>query len=515
MAIWVNDTHSGLNRTSVSDTFEPRTVEDVVRVVRRNRSTGQPLAVAGGRHAMGGQQFLSGGTLLDMRRLNEVRGFDAQRGLLEVEAGILWPDVIRAYLTRPGGINSKWGIRQKQTGADRLTIGGAVGANIHGRGLTAPPFVSDLESLEIVTADGELVTCSRQQSPELFRHAVGGYGLFGVVTAATLRLTARQQVERVVELREIDGLVDALRERISAGALYGDFQFATDPANTRFLRTGILSCYLPTGDLQPIPERQRRLSQTDWNRLIELAHRDKARAFDEFAGFYLATSGQRYWSDTHQLNLYLESYHAALDERLGSGIPGGEMITELYVPRDRLAVFMDDVRRDLLRHPADVIYGTIRLIEPDTESALPWAREQYACVIFNLHVDHQPTAIAEAASAFVRLIDHAIAHQGSYFLTYHRYARADQVFSCHPGISWIRTGCSRAIGIATCCTLPGTELVRRGRHGAKGAASIGYLDPGPARLARDLAACVSSAAALDGRVCQHPCERSSAGIQAF
>ena len=316
----------------------------------------------------------------------------------------------------------------------------AVAANIHGRGLTAPPFIGDLESLEIVTAEGEVVRCSRQQQPELFRHVVGGYGLFGVVTAATLRLTARQQVERSVELCEIEGLIDRLRERIAAGALYGDFQFATDPTNTNFLRTGILSCYLPTGDVKPIPPRQRRLSQADWNRLIELAHRDKTRAFEEFSDFYLATSGQRYWSDTHQLNLYLESYHAALDQRLGGDRHGGEMITELYVPRDRLSAFMDDVRRDLLRHPADVIYGTIRLIEKDTESALPWAREPYACVIFNLHVDHQAAAIADAASAFVRLIDHAIAHQGSYFLTYHRFARPDQVFACHPGLRrWLTT----------------------------------------------------------------------------
>jgi len=439
-AVWVNDTHSALNRTAVSRVLEPRTVEAVARAVRQSRSEGRPLAVAGGRHAMGGQQFLSGGTLLDMRRLSRVRSFDEARGLLEVEAGIQWPDVIRAYLSRPGGMHSPWGIRQKQTGADRLTIGGAVAANIHGRGLTAPPFIGDLESLEIVTAEGEVVRCSRQQQPELFRHVVGGYGLFGVVTAATLRLTARQQVERSVELCEIEGLIDRLRERIAAGALYGDFQFATDPTNTNFLRTGILSCYLPTGDVKPIPPRQRRLSQADWNRLIELAHRDKTRAFEEFSDFYLATSGQRYWSDTHQLNLYLESYHATLDQRLGGDTHGGEMITELYVPRDRLSAFMDDVRRDLLRHPAEVIYGTIRLIEKDTESALPWAREPYACVIFNLHVDHQAAAIADAASAFVRLIDHAIAHQGSYFLTYHRFARPDQVFACHPGLRrWLTT----------------------------------------------------------------------------
>ena len=70
---------------------------------------------------------------------------------------------------------------------------------------------------------------------------------------------------------------------------------------------------------------------------------------------------------------------------------------------------MDDVRRDFRANQVDFIYGTIRLIEPDTESALPWARERYACVIFNLHVDHVPRSIVDARAAFTRLIDHAMA----------------------------------------------------------------------------------------------------------
>jgi FAD/FMN-containing dehydrogenase len=351
-----------------------------------------------------------------------------------VEAGITWPDVIRGYLVRPDGAASRWGIRQKQTGADRLTIGGAVAANIHGRCLTAAPFISDLESLEVVTADGLIVTCSRTERPELFRHVVGGYGLFGVVTAATLRLVPRRQVERIVTLMDVEELIEALNQRIAEGCLYGDFQFATDPNTRGFLRSGVLSCYRPMARARPVPPRQRRLSQKDWNRLIELAHLDKRRAFEEFVAFYQSTSGQLYWSDTHQLNLYLESYHGALDRRLGTGVPGSEMITELYVPRCHLISFMDDVRRDFRAHQVDFIYGTIRLIEPETESALPWARDRYACVIFNLHVDHVPRSIVEARAAFTRLIDHAMAYGGSYYLTYHRFARRDQLLACHPGL---------------------------------------------------------------------------------
>ncbi|HEU4627191.1 MAG TPA: FAD-binding oxidoreductase [Steroidobacteraceae bacterium] len=431
---WVNDTHSSLNRTPVAHTVEPKSVAEVVRAVRAAREQRLPVAISGGRHAMGGQQFLSGGTLLDMRRMNRVRRFEDDLGLIEVEAGITWPDVIRGYLVRPNGAPSRWGIRQKQTGADRLTIGGAVAANIHGRCLTAAPFIADLEALEVVTGDGQIVRCSRIEHPELFRHVVGGYGLFGVVTAATLRLVPRLQVERIVQLLDVDRLIDKLETHIAEGCLYGDFQFATDPTQRGFLRTGVLSCYRPVERARPIPARQRRLSQADWNRLLELAHCDKRRAFDEFAAFYLSTSGQLYWSDTHQLNLYLESYHGALDVRLGRGVRGSEMITELYVPRRHLTAFMDDVRKDFRANDVDFIYGTIRLIEPDTESALPWARERYACVIFNLHVDHVPRGIVNARAAFTRLIDHAIAYGGSYYLTYHRFARRDQLLTCHPAL---------------------------------------------------------------------------------
>jgi hypothetical protein len=188
-----------------------------------------------------------------------------------------------------------------------------------------------------------------------------------------------------------------------------------------------------------LPPRQRRLSQVEWNHLIDWAHTDKTRAFQEFTNFYLSTSGQRYWTDTHQLNLYLENYHAALDERRGCGVRGGEMITEIYVPRDRLASLMDEIRLDFVRAPVNLVYGTIRLVEPDSESALPWAKDRYACAVFNLHVDHQPDDIHRARSTFVRLIDHAIAQSGNYYLTYHRWAEPRQLRHCYPELSdWLR-----------------------------------------------------------------------------
>ena len=72
------------------------------------------------------------------------------------------------------------------------------------------------------------------------------------------------------------------------------------------------------------------------------------------------------------------------------------------------------------------------LIEKDDESYLAWARERFACVIFNLHLVHTPPALEAGADAFRDLIDLAIRHGGSYYLTYHRWARRDQVEACYP-----------------------------------------------------------------------------------
>lgn len=427
-----NDRHSHLNRTSMHARIAPRSTAEVSRAIAAIRDRHECLSIAGACHAMGGQQFARDAWLLDMRSLNRVLDFDHDRALIRVEAGITWPDLIRAYVARQHERELTWGIRQKQTGADRLTLGGAVSANIHGRGLRYAPFVDDIESLQVVLASGEVVECNRHTRADLFRCVVGGYGLFGVVTAVTLRLVPRIKVQRVAKLSTVEALVADFDARIRAGYLYGDFQFSTATEDPQFLSRGVFSCYRPIELDAPIPPHQLRLSAADWRRLLYLAHRNKLRAFNEFSDFYLQSSGQIYWSDTHQLSLYLDDYHGALDRDLGACVCGSEMITELYVPREHLADFMDEVRRDFLQHRVDLIYGTVRLIERDSQTLLAWAKQAYACVIFNLHVDHTPSSIESNANTFRRLIDVATAFGGSYFLTYHRYATREQLKRCYP-----------------------------------------------------------------------------------
>jgi FAD/FMN-containing dehydrogenase len=108
------------------------------------------------------------------------------------------------------------------------------------------------------------------------------------------------------------------------------------------------------------------------------------------------------------------------------------MISELYIHRSCLPAFMRRVRDEARRHDIDIIYGTIRLIEQDNESVLAWARQAWACIVFNLHVDHCPAGIDKAKHDFRCLIDCAADLGGSYYLTYHRWATRAQIERCHP-----------------------------------------------------------------------------------
>ena len=317
--------------------------------------------------------------------------------------------------------------------ADRLSVGGALSANGHGRGLTYGPIVQDVESFDMIDAEGNLLRCSRDENRDLFSLAIGGYGLFGVIATVDLRLMPAHHVRRVVEVTTVDKVQSLFEQRIAAGFTYGDFQYRTDECSPRFLRDGVLSCYEPTDDMEAraIEPPQNLLTETDWRQLLYWSHADKARAFDEYAGFYRSTDGQIYDSDAFQLSQYIDHYHQELDQRLGSDVRGSEIITELYVPIPQLAAFMSAAADQMGRQKANVIYGTIRLIEQDSETMLNWAQQPYSCIVFNLHVDHTPDGVGRVGHALRTLIDLAIDRDGSYFLTYGDFATRDQLITCY------------------------------------------------------------------------------------
>ncbi len=110
---------------------------------------------------MGGQQFGTDTDLIDMTSFNKIISLDKHSGIIEVESGTIWPSIIDYCWKEQKDDPKPWAIAQKQTGADALTLGGGLSANVHGRGLTMRPLIQDIESFKLIRLDGTEIECSR------------------------------------------------------------------------------------------------------------------------------------------------------------------------------------------------------------------------------------------------------------------------------------------------------------------------------------------------------------------
>lgn len=428
---WVNDVHSQLNRTRVLGLVQPSSVADVQEAIREARSRRQPLSIAGARHAAGGQQFASDAPLLDLSRMNRVLGFDQDRGAVDVEAGIKWPDLDAFLLREQKGRATRWCVAQKQ-GVPLMSLGGTLSANAHGNTVGRGPIISDVESFMLVDAQGRLHRCSRNENPELFRLAIGGYGLFGVMTSVRLRLVRARTVKSVAEVVSMQDIPQLLEQRRAAGLLDAEFQFVTDPGSDDFLRRGILIGRSAADDGATPTASEPGLTAEQWVQLVALAHSSPSAAFDLYSGQFLKSAGTVHWSDDPGGTVYVPDYHASLDRQTNAPAAATEVLMEFFMPPNQVPPFLERARALFLNAGTRVIFGTIRFSEKDGETFLSWAPEARGCVVFNLHTEHTSEGIAATRRAFQALLDISLSLGGTYYLTYNRFAMPEQVERGYP-----------------------------------------------------------------------------------
>jgi FAD/FMN-containing dehydrogenase len=155
-------------------------VEDVATAIRFGREADKEIAVRGGGHGVAGKAVTDGGIVIDLRRMHSVT-VDPDARTARVGGGAQITHLDRA--TEPYGLATTGG-RNSTTGVAGFALGGGSGWLERKFGLAS----DNLLSVELVTADGEIVNASEESHPELFWALHGGGGNFGVATSLTFRL---------------------------------------------------------------------------------------------------------------------------------------------------------------------------------------------------------------------------------------------------------------------------------------------------------------------------------------
>jgi len=142
-------------------------------------------------------------------RVNRLLSFDDKRGILRAEAGVTLAELLEVFVPRG------WFL-QVTPGTKHVSLGGCIAADVHGKNHHHDgTFSSSLLEIELVLADGSYRRCSPAKDPELFWATVGGMGLTGIITEATLKLRPVETayiVARHYGARDLDETIRFLDE---------------------------------------------------------------------------------------------------------------------------------------------------------------------------------------------------------------------------------------------------------------------------------------------------------------
>lgn len=200
MTTWSKQSLSGWGRHPVieAECARPESRDEVLAALSDRGD--HPVLAHGMGRSYGDAALIEGGRVVLTRRLDRMLALDEDTGELTCEAGVTLEEILDTFVPRgyfPPVV----------PGTQYVTVGGAIGCNIHGKNHHRDGCFGDhVTAMEVLLASGEVVRCSRTEREDLFWATVGGMGLTGLILNATVRLYPVESPALEVETIRFGGL---------------------------------------------------------------------------------------------------------------------------------------------------------------------------------------------------------------------------------------------------------------------------------------------------------------------
>ncbi|HEX6885629.1 MAG TPA: FAD-binding oxidoreductase [Planctomycetota bacterium] len=402
----------------------PRGEEAALAVLRQTLAEAREgdlgVSIAGARHSMGGQSIAADGIVLDMLDFDELR-LDPAARVVTAQGGATWAEVLA--LADPHGLS----VAVMQSNSV-FTIGGSLSVNCHGWQPDHAPVASTVRALRLLTAEGELLRCTRTENAELFAAVLGGYGLFGVLLDAELELVpnAALRAERfVVPVADYVATLEAQVLGLEPRPELAFGRLDVTPGEG-FLREAILTVFRAEPGAVPAPLRP---PGSRWlKRLV-------------FRGSVGSDYGKELrWTLERRLGGLrfrgLLSRNQLLDEDLAAlenaDPRGTDILQEYFLPPEHLLRFLETLRAAVPRHGVDLLNVTLRDVAADEDTLLRYADRPLLALVLFFHQERTAEADGRLGALTGELLDAALSLGGRHYLPYRLQATPEQFHAAYP-----------------------------------------------------------------------------------
>lgn len=420
---WLNDA-SGLSATPVhkhivmAEDGQQAAIARLRAELAAARADRRPLAVSAARHSMGGQSIPRDGTAITWNSgLIEI---DRSAMTARVASGIRWSQVIAAL--DPLGLSPA----VMQSNND-FSAGATFAVNAHGWPVPYGPMGATVREIELMLADGSIVTASRDAEPELFALSMGGYGLVGLLLSLVIDIVPNQRLVATyqrMEGRELGSAFAAALRDPNVNMAYGRLSVG----RSDFLRHGLMISYAPDADQDDLP------AASGSGRIAKAAARVyRTQLYREPA------KDLRWWLEARlnpavakpvTRNSLINEPVVTLDDGIAERT---DILHEYFIAPDRFAEFVDVCRETIPVSYQEMLNVTIRFVDKDPVSRLSYASAPRLAAVMSFSQEMSLRAEEDMARMTRALIDGITQIGGSYYLPYRPHATVQQFHSAYPG----------------------------------------------------------------------------------
>jgi len=291
-------------------------------------------------------------------------------------------------------------------------------------------------------SDGRIVQASPTENMELFRHVLGGYGLFGVILDADLDIVDNEMYDRKTLYMNYADFPKYYRANVEnnkdIGLIFG--RLSVSPSS--FLRETAVHVYLKTPFEGALPQVEPATHNTLDRLIINFSKTGDAGRWTRWT---LEKYAEPHLHDCISRNQAMSQKEACLVSRneemyddmayLKNRLADTDILQEYFIPYDRMPEFVDRLRDVVQRNHANLLNVTIRTVHKDGITALPYAKaDMFAFVLyFNVKFNDRDNEMLRKTTG--DLIDAAHDTDGTYYLPYQLFYSKEQLRKCYPEIN--------------------------------------------------------------------------------